>query len=452
MNRHRRIAAILCGSLLLGGCHSASPDGGESQLASQVKTRFGYDTSPPGATGVNEVIFPEGLTEERPLSADHAVLLALWNNPGFHDALAELQLTRADLITADLLPNPEVVYFFNVPDKPFKYALELPLEAIWLRPYRVKIAEAENARARERLTQLAFDLIRDTRQAYIDVALAKNRVAVAEIALKVRGRIAELAEARLKAGDASVQEVTTARIDALQAGQDATRIRFELPLAEERLKNLMGVPKIAGSIPVANPATIKHPAISVEALVDDATHHRPDGLAAQHARVAAEERLRFSKLSWVRVLGIADATSGRKTGHEFGPALRMTLPIFNQNQGGIARAEAEVEQLTRRELVIRIQIITDVRTAAVRYEQARSEYETLIKKVKSEVEAGIQRSQKAYEDGNAGYLIVLETTRQLIDTNNREAQLKADLQRAWADLERSVGRRLLFETPPSDNP
>ena len=130
----------------------------------------------------------------------------------------------------------------------------------------------------------------------------------------------------------------------------------------------------------------------------------------------------------------------------------MTLPIFNQNQGGIARAEAEVEQLTRRELVIRNQIITDVRTAAVRYEQARSEYETLIKKVKSEVEAGIQRSQKAYEDGNAGYLIVLETTRQLIDTNNREAQLKADLQRAWADLERSVGRRLLFETPPSDNP
>ncbi|WP_040889946.1 TolC family protein, partial [Zavarzinella formosa] len=151
-------------------------------------------------------------------------------------------------------------------------------------------------------------------------------------------------------------------------------------------------------------------------------------------------------------LGIADATSGKKTGHEFGPALRVTVPIFNQNQGGIARAEAELEQLTRRELVLRNQIITEVRLAAVRYEQARSEYEILLGKVKSEAEAGIQRSQKAYEDGNAGYLIVLETTRQLIDTNNREAQLKADLQRAWAELERSVGRRLLFETPPSNLP
>uniref|UniRef100_UPI0003825446 TolC family protein n=1 Tax=Zavarzinella formosa TaxID=360055 RepID=UPI0003825446 len=201
-----------------------------------------------------------------------------------------------------------------------------------------------------------------------------------------RGKIAELAEARLKAGDASVQEVTTARIDALLASQDATRIRFEVPLAEERLKNLMGVPKITETIPVANPPTIQHPAVSVDALVDEAVHHRPDGLAALHAREAAEERLRFSKLSWIRLLGIADATSGKKTGHEFGPALRVTVPIFNQNQGGIARAEAELEQLTRRELVLRNQIITEVRLAAVRYEQARSEYEILLGKVKSEAE------------------------------------------------------------------
>ncbi len=451
MKRPRQLTALLCGGLVWSaGCHT--PDGGESYLAGRVQSNFGYDATPPEPTGVNEVISPDGLSDEHPLTVDHAVLLALWNNPTFHDALAELQLTRADLITAGLLPNPEVVYYFPMTDKPLKYLVDFPIEAIWLRPCRLKIAEAENARARERVTQLAFDLIRDTRQAFYDVALAQNRVAVAEKALTVRGRIAELAESRLKAGDASVQEVTTARIDALQATQDATRIRFEIPLAEERLKNLMGVPKFAGLMPVANPPTLQHPAVSIDLLVEEAIRFRPDGLAAVHAREAAEERLRFSKLSWVRFLGIADATSGRNTGHELGPAFRATLPIFNQNQGGIARAEAEVVQLTRRELVVRNQIVTDVRLAATRYEQARSEYAGLVAKVKIEVEAAIQRSQKAYEDGNAGYLIVLETTRQLIDTNNREAQLKADLQRAWADLERSVGRRLFFETPPTPHP
>jgi len=39
-------------------------------------------------------------------------------------------------------------------------------------------------------------------------------------------------------------------------------------------------------------------------------------------------------------------------------------------------------------------------------------------------------------------VLVLETSRQLIDTRAREAQLRADLTRAWAELERAVGRRM----------
>src|SRR5204862_1332881 len=61
-------------------------------------------------------------------------------------------------------------------------------------------------------------------------------------------------------------------------------------------------------------------------------------------------------------------------------------------------------------------------------------------KVRPEVESATRRTQKAYEEGNVNYFLVLETTRQLIDSRNREAQLDADLRRTWADLERSVGR------------
>jgi hypothetical protein len=39
-------------------------------------------------------------------------------------------------------------------------------------------------------------------------------------------------------------------------------------------------------------------------------------------------------------------------------------------------------------------------------------------------------------------VVVLETTRQLLDSRLRREQLLADLRRSWADLERSVGRRL----------
>ena len=395
----------------------------------------------------DKMVIPAGIELGRKLSEDEVVLLALWNNPAFLETLVELQLTRADLIQANLLPNPEVVYFFDVPDKPFKYAAELPLEAFWLRPIRIRNAQWENARAAERLTQAALDLIRDARQTYADVLLARERGRIAEESAKVRGRIAELADARQKAGDASVQESATARIDALQASQDAARIGYELPLAEERLRNLIGLSGLAQPIAIEEPTAmqLRMPDLAVEDLTAEAMRSRPDFLAAEHAVVAAAERLRLAKKSWFRFFGILDATSGTNKGHEFGPAFRMTLPILNWNQGGIARAEAELEQLERRRLTAQNQIALDVRQANLRYRQALAELEIVRQKVRPEVEANIRRAEKSYKDGGAPYVIVLETMRQLFDTNNREAQLNAEFRRAWAELERSVGRRL---TPP----
>jgi cobalt-zinc-cadmium efflux system outer membrane protein len=157
--------------------------------------------------------------------------------------------------------------------------------------------------------------------------------------------------------------------------------------------------------------------------------------------------LRIARIGWVRFLGLLDATSGKKTGHEFGPALRMTLPICNWNQGGIARAKAELEQLERRQETVYNQIVMDVRTAFARYEQARAELDFLRAKTQPEVEAVIRRTETAYKEGNVTFVIVLETQRQLIDTIARDAVLRADLRRAWADLERSVGRRLTPSTP-----
>jgi len=184
----------------------------------------------------------------------------------------------------------------------------------------------------------------------------------------------------------------------------------------------------------------------------DCLDARPDAVAAGHAARAAGERRRIARLGWVRLLGILDATSGRGTGHEFGPALRMTVPIFNRNQGGVARAEAEFAQLDRRRETVHNQIVMDVRTAFARYQQARAELDLLRRKTRPEVEAAIKRAEAAYKEGNATYLIVLEANRQLIDTYAREAALYAELRRAWAELERGVGRRLAPPVPPEGVP
>ena len=435
----RRLVHLNFVCLIAAGC-AAPASMNRATVSASIQNRTGYTAGSDVPASV--LILPEGVRRGQPLTEEQVVLLALWNNAAFQELLVDLRLTRADLIQAGLLPNPEFVYFFGTPDKPLKYLFEFPLEALWLRPVRVRAAERENARAAERLTQAALDLIRDTRQAYADVVLAQERVAVADRSLELRGSIADFAAKRLKAGDASEQESVTAKVDALQAAQERARVGYDVMLAEERLKNFAGLSGFGGAFPVipAGPLTVVE--LDAEALVAEAQRTRPDAIAARFAAEAATERLRIARLGWVRMLGILDATSGRN-GHEFGPAMRITLPIFNRNQGLIARAEAELELMLRRKQSVANQIALDVRLAHARTLQSAAELDILRKSIRPEVDASIRRTQKAYEEGNVPLLIALEANRQLVDTLGREAVLKAEQRRAWAELERGVGRRLL---------
>jgi cobalt-zinc-cadmium efflux system outer membrane protein len=101
-------------------------------------------------------VFPNGASLGDGITEDEAVLIAPWNNAAFQALLVELDLARADLIDAGLLPNPELVYFFPVTDKPYKYAMEFPLEALWLRPIKIAAAGRESARVCQRRPKLVW--------------------------------------------------------------------------------------------------------------------------------------------------------------------------------------------------------------------------------------------------------------------------------------------------------
>jgi cobalt-zinc-cadmium efflux system outer membrane protein len=442
--------ALLLLTAPFAGCSSAHIESDRSVVAHKLQTRTGQTISVDNGPG--QLLFPPGTSLEDGLPEEEAIAIALWHNAALAELLVDLGIARADLIQAGLLPNPEGAYFFHVAGKPFKYAFDLPIEAFWLRPIRLKVAGWEAQRISDRLVQSGLDLIRDVRQAYADVLLARERLQIAEETVRLRQRIAELAEKRLKAGDASPQEVAPARIDALRAEQDAVRTQFEIPIVEERLRNLLGIGEIRDRLILDSSIPTPREQLDAELLTTQAVSTRPDAQAAEAAVTAAKERLQLARLGWVRFLGIADATSGTLTGHELGPAFRFTLPVFNWNQGGIARAEAEVERAVRQQQTLHNQIILEVRRAHAQYLQARSELDVLKEKVRPEVETAIHQTQKAYEEGNTSYLLVLETTRQLLDSSLREAQLYADLRRTWAELERSVGHHLDAVSNPSQTP
>ena len=150
---------------------------------------------------------------------------------------------------------------------------------------------------------------------------------------------------RQKAGDASELEVSTARIDALRSTQDIIPVRLEVAVAEEKLRNLTGLSNftfaLVPELTNVDPQTDE----PLDELVAEAVESRPDAVAADHALRASAERLRVAPRLGP-LSGCSTRPAGRNTGHEFGPALRMTVPIFNRNQGGIARAEAERDHPT----------------------------------------------------------------------------------------------------------
>jgi|SRR5262245_7960300 len=440
-----RSAVLAAPALLaLAGCldaHALQPD--RAAVAEALRARTGAGLGP--LTPPGRVFVPDTVSLDTALAADAAVQLALCNNAAFQELLTDLGLARADVVQAGLLPNPEVLYSFPIDPKPYKYALDLPIDAIVLRPHRVRAATAEEERARERLTQAGLDLVRDVRLAHADWVLARERLRIAEENQKLRDRIATLAEARLKAGDATPLEVSTARIDALRARQEATRFANDLPLFEEKWRNLTGLGAWRVELepqPVDPPAEVTE---DLEALVAEAVAARPDVRAAERAIAAADARIELARLGWLRFIGIADATSG-PNGHNLSPAFRVTLPVFSGNQGAIARAEIERERAVRQVQTVREKAILEVRQAYAQHAQAATDYQQWTEEIRPTVEEAVRRAENTYKEGGASLVLVLETTRQLIETRAREAQLKADLTRAWAELERAVGRRVATES------
>jgi outer membrane protein, heavy metal efflux system len=125
--------------------------------------------------------------------------------------------------------------------KQLEFTASLPLEVFWQRPHRVAAAKVDLERVAESLVQTGLNLVRDVRVAHADLALADDRARIASESLRPRSEIAQIVVARLRLGDISELETSTARIDALQAEELATRTNGEVRLAKDRLRFVLGM-------------------------------------------------------------------------------------------------------------------------------------------------------------------------------------------------------------------
>src|SRR5262245_17159451 len=108
-----RTEGLVCLALFAGlfaGCASTPTALDRSWVAATVHERTGRSMGPPPCRG--DITLPPRVSGQGGLTEDEAVTVALWNNAAFQELLVDLGLTRADLIQAGLLPNPELWHLY----------------------------------------------------------------------------------------------------------------------------------------------------------------------------------------------------------------------------------------------------------------------------------------------------------------------------------------------------
>lgn len=375
------------------------------------------------------------------LTSQEAVSIALWNSPSFQATLAELGLARADLVEAGLLRNPVFSFLFPVGPKQLEWTLQFPFEALWQRPRRVAAAQLNAQAVGERLVWDALALVAQTRTAHADAVIADRRLQLTIENADLVQRLAGITEARLRAGDISELEARSARSDAARVQVVRRAVEHDRNLARLTLAATLGLDAVADQLRPVPGGLIDPSACGTEAArLKDALASRPDVRAAEIGIEAAAQRARWERSRVLGLIGILDANGSGDEGFEVGPGVNVELPIFSRNQGSVRRADAEVERASRLYAAVRAQVVADVRSAAVRVQQAQQAIGAWRDEIVPSLEIEQRQAESAYQAGEIPLFTLLDVSRRLVDGRTRLLDAEANLQRASIALERSVGR------------
>ena len=441
-------------TLLLGtaACTSVPLEPGQARVQELLQARG--DVAPPPGVDRSDPPLREWLQE--PLQLPTAVRIAMLRNPTLQLQFARLGISAADAFDAHRLENPQLGFAWLIPvggatGSKFSVDATLGLSDLLLRPVRGRIADSEYQRTQQLVAASIFDLGLDVERAWFECVGAQQRATLRRSIGESMQSASELAARYHQAGNIDIialqlqgAAASEARIASAQADADAVETRT-------RLQSLMGL--APGDASWTLPAALPEPpaaAVDLAELQKLSQQQRLD-LAAARAQVAASEnqlaaarRYRYLDPIHVGVAGERDADGSRR----LGPAASLTLPLFNQGQGTIARAQAQLDSAHAAEQLLAIQIGNDVEMHAARmrsaFEQASTYHDGLIPQ-REAVVAGLQQQQN----------YMLTDIFNLLQAKQQEfgaflGYVDA-VQRYWqarVELTRSVGTRL----PPIDAP
>lgn len=486
--RARTLSILVLGVLacpLLLGCAIVNPKADfqradrlvENAIGQSIAFRPGEEVA--AANRIEEIV-AGGIT------AAEAAELSLLNNPRLQAELLEIGIGRADVVQSGLFSNPTLSVSVLFPEgggrSNIQAGLAQSIVDLWQLPKRKLASERELDRTILSIAREVSVVALDAKLAYFKTVRADRERDLTNENLAITQQSLDLTIDRRDAGSGSDVDVNLARIQHLKVELRLRNVTLAATEARSELAKLLGLTTSPDKL-VLSDSLIEPQAwtITPEIVIETARESRLDlkaatvAIEAASARVSLEYRKIFPDITIGPALernerralpgrniladtARASVANGGLTAPEiqsrgqrdeerdqeidaiFGPALSLTLPIFDQNQAQIAKAEYERDQLVRLFEALDIELTQE---AYVTFQRARTAFENALFYRDSFLplqKQSLELATEAYKAGRTPFLSVLNAQSDFIEARAGLVEVLAAHALASVELERVTGR------------
>lgn len=376
----------------------------------------------------------------------------------------DIPKARTDILTAGLRNDP--VVFLDTTQLPYQryspqrpgsptYGITLvqPLDVSGKHRSSVRVAEQEYRVLQARYQDAVRHEIDKLYVAFVDVleARAVRKTAQAEVA--VLSELVETARRLVqKGGQRPKAELTAAKLRQARAEVALHRADVALRRSRRNLAVLLAAPELGDSLRLKGSLHDRAPAPPcTEELIRIALQSRPDVLSYRLSVERGQAQIRQQRAEGIEDLflffspyQVTDfSAEGKQAANGWEIGVLLPIPALNRNQGNVARARANVTQMTIEAASVEQQVIGEVRRAVTEYEVSRNEVERYEQDLLPGVRSVREDRQRLYASGEQAIDAFLSAQRDYNDTVRQYWEALARHRRSMLALNNAVGRPLL---------
>ena len=392
------------------------------------------------------------------ITLDEAIQLALQHNHNLLAARTTIQQSEAEEVTANMRPNPTIfgdwdyLPFFSSSSWTGTYlqeSTEADLGVIYLfergkkRQHRLQAAKDITAQTRSLVADNERTLTFNVASQFIAVQLAESALDLAERDVTSFRQTVNISQASYNAGGISEDDYLKIKIQLLQFETDYRQALLAKVQGLSDLRNMLGFDSVPADYDIAGAFEYQPLKASLEDLQMKAVQNRPDLRAAQQGVTAATSQWELQK-----AIAKQDVTGQVNYSHvnAINAAsfyVSVPLPVFNRNQGEIARTRYAITQSQEQERATSQQVITDVGDAFEIFQENDQIVLLYLSGYLKAAEDDRDISEYAYRRGGASLLDFLDAERTYRATQLGYRQSLASYLTALEQLRDAVGTRNL---------